>query len=50
MDAEGSTKQELMDKARDADAPGRSQMSKGELADALRKSNDRATAKAREKA
>ncbi|MDQ3630515.1 MAG: ChaB family protein [Actinomycetota bacterium] len=49
VDAEGSTKQELMEKARDADIPGRSKMDKGELADALRKSNDRATAKAREK-
>ncbi len=47
VDAEGSTKQELMEKARDADIPGRSKMDKGELADALRKSNDRATAKAR---
>ncbi len=49
VDAEGSTKQELMEKARDADIPGRSKMDKSELADALRKSNDRATARAREK-
>jgi cation transport regulator ChaB len=47
VDAEGSTKQELMEKARDAEIPGRSKMAKSELADALRKSNDRATAKAR---
>ncbi len=47
VDAEGSTKQELLEKARDADIAGRSKMSKDELADALRKSNDRATAKAR---
>ncbi len=47
VDAEGSTKEELMEKARDADISGRSKMSKEELADALRKSNDRATAKAR---
>jgi len=48
VDAEGSTKEELMEKARDADISGRSKMSKDELADALRKSNDRATARARE--
>ena len=48
VDTEGSTKEELMEKARDADIPGRSKMSKDQLADALRKSNDRATAKARE--
>jgi len=48
VDAEGSTKQELMEKARDAEIPGRSKMDKGELADALRKSNDRATARTRE--
>jgi len=48
VDAEGSTKEELMEKARDADISGRSKMSKDELAEALRKSNDRATAKARE--
>ncbi len=47
VDAEGSTKEELMEKARDADIAGRSKMTKDELADALRKSNDRATAKAR---
>ncbi len=47
VDAEGSTKQELLEKARAADIPGRSKMDKAELADALRKANDRATAKAR---
>ncbi len=47
VDAEGSTKEELMEKARDADIAGRSKMSKDELAEALHKSNDRATAKAR---
>lgn len=47
VDAKGSTKQELLDKARAADIPGRSKMDKDELADALRKANDRATAKAR---
>lgn len=48
VDAEGSTKEELMAKAREADVEGRSKMNKDELADALRKSNDRKTAKARE--
>ena len=47
VDVEGSTKQELMQKARAADIAGRSKMDKSELAEALRKSNDRATAKAR---
>ncbi len=47
VDAEGSTKRELLEKARAADVPGRSKMNKGELADALRKANDRATARAR---
>ena len=47
VDAAGSTKQELLDRAREADVPGRSKMNKEELADALRKANDRATAKAR---
>ena len=47
VDATGSTKRELMEKARDAEIPGRSKMAKSELAEALRKSNDRATAKAR---
>jgi len=49
VDVQGSTKDELLGKARDADIAGRSKMSKAELADALRKANDRATAKAREK-
>ena len=47
VDAEGSTKQELLDRAREADVRGRSKMNKEQLADALRKANDRATAKAR---
>ncbi len=47
VDAEGSTKQELLAKARDAEIAGRSKMDKAELADALRKHNDRETAKAR---
>ncbi len=36
-----------MEQARDADIDGRSKMDKAELAEALRKANDRATAKAR---
>ena len=47
VDEQGSTKQELLEKARDAGVEGRSTMDKHELADALRKENDRATAKAR---
>jgi cation transport regulator ChaB len=46
----GATKRELMAKARDAEIPGRSKMDKDELADALRKFNDRETAKARRRA
>ncbi len=49
VDAEGSTKEQLLEKARDAGVEGRSKMTKDELADALRKENDRATAKARKK-
>lgn len=41
------TKDELLDDARKADIEGRSKMDKGELVDALRKHNDRETAKAR---
>jgi len=47
VDAEGSTKAELMEKAKAAGIAGRSKMDKDELADALRKSNDRETAEAR---
>ena len=50
VDAEGSTKAELLAKARAADVPGRSKMDKAGLADALRKANDRATARARKDA
>jgi cation transport regulator ChaB len=49
VDVLGSTKVELLAKARDAEVRGRSSMTKGELAEALQKANDRATAKAREK-
>jgi cation transport regulator ChaB len=41
------TKAELEDDAREADIPGRSKMNKDELVDALKRHNDRATAKAR---
>lgn len=41
------TKDELLDDARKADIEGRSKMDEGELVDALRKHNDRETAKAR---
>jgi cation transport regulator ChaB len=43
----GKTKGELMEDARKADISGRSKMSKDGLADALRKHNDRETARAR---
>ena len=44
----GKTKDELLTEARKADVKGRSTMSKGELADALRRHNDRETRRARE--
>jgi cation transport regulator ChaB len=43
----GKTKDELLDDARQAGIPRRSKMSKDELVDALRRHNDRETAKAR---
>jgi cation transport regulator ChaB len=46
VDANAS-KQHLYDLAKKADIPGRSNMSKKELAEALQKANDRKTAKAR---
>lgn len=46
VDANAS-KQHLYDLAKEMDIPGRSQMSKGELVDALQKANARATAKSR---
>ena len=46
VDANAS-KAHLLDLAKRADIRGRSRMSKGELVNALEKSNDRATAKAR---
>src|SRR3954467_13343609 len=41
------TKAELLEDARQAGVPGRSKMNKDELADALRRHNDRETARAR---
>jgi hypothetical protein len=35
VDAEGNSKQELMERAKKLDVPGRSRMSKGELAEAI---------------
>ncbi|MFB9831788.1 ChaB family protein [Actinoallomurus acaciae] len=46
VDANAS-RQHLYDLARRMDVPGRSRMSKGELVQALRNANDRATARAR---
>ena len=45
---EHASKKHLLRRARELDVPGRSSMSKDELVDALRKANDRATARARE--
>lgn len=47
VDIAGSTKDELMAKARKLDIRGRSRMSKSELAEAINRANKRATAKAR---
>jgi len=47
VDVKGHTKDELMERARDLDVHGRSSMNKQELAEAISKANDRATAKAR---
>jgi cation transport regulator ChaB len=43
----GKSKKELYEEAKEADIEGRSDMSKDELADALRRHNDRETARAR---
>jgi len=44
-----STKKHLMDIAKRLDVPGRSRMTKDQLVDALKKANNRATARARNK-
>ena len=48
VDVKGNTKEELMERARELDVSGRSRMNKQELAEAIKKANDRQTAKARE--
>jgi ChaB len=47
VDVLGHTKRELLERARDLDIAGRSSMSKDELARAIKKANDRASARAR---
>ena len=49
VDVEGHTKDELLDRAREADVPGRSSMTKEELGEALDKENQKATRRARER-
>ncbi len=49
VDAEGHTKDELYESAQELDVAGRSDMTKAELADALDKENDKATADARKR-
>lgn len=49
VDVLGHTKDELLERARTLDIGGRSKMSKQELAEAISRSNDRRTAKARER-
>jgi len=48
VDVVGNTKQELLERARELDIRGRSRMTKLELGEAIKKANDRATARARE--
>lgn len=47
VDVEGKTKQELYEQAQELDIEGRSSMDKGELGQAIKKANDKATRKAR---
>ncbi len=49
VDVKGRTKDELMDRARQLNIRGRSSMNKQELAEAINRANERATAKARER-
>ena len=48
VDVLGHSKDELMDRARQLGIRGRSRMTKMELGEAIKKANDRATARARE--
>lgn len=48
VDVIGHTKDELLQRARDLDVKGRSRMTKLELGEAIKKANDRATARARQ--
>jgi cation transport regulator ChaB len=48
VDVVGHTKDELLDRARQLDVKGRSRMTKQELGEAIKKANDRATARARQ--
>jgi hypothetical protein len=49
VDVEGSTKQELVDRAKKLGVKGYSRMTKDELGRALQKANDRQTARARKR-
>ncbi len=49
VDVEGHSKQELMERARKMGIPGRSNMTKEQLGEAIAKANTRKTAKARQK-
>jgi len=48
VDVIGHTKAELLDRARELDVKGRSRMTKLELGEAIKRANDRATARARQ--
>ena len=48
VDVVGNTKEEHLERARELDIRGRSRMTKLELGEAIKKANDRATARARE--
>jgi hypothetical protein len=47
VDVKGHTRSELYDRAKEMDVKGRSHMTKQELAEGIKKANDRATARAR---
>lgn len=47
VDVKGNTKEELLERARDLGVRGRSSMTKQELAEAIHRTNQQATAKAR---